>query len=132
MVPCALSMESDVPTGAAITKYYVGGFQDAPVKASKTNKVLHLFVKFSTPKPVRELKCNIGFFTWLKNGKYFMCTHGFTSTNDIASARFISMMSPTRMHCHNTVNEIIQEEWKTIAPDVEIHLFPHNILYGKG
>jgi hypothetical protein len=126
----ALSMESDIPTGNAITKY-VGGFQDASVNTNKDNKVIRLFVRISTPKPLRELKRNVGFYQWLKQGRYFMRTHGFTSSYDVASAGFISMMSPT-IHRRDTVNDIIQAEWKNVAPDVEIHLVPHNIPCGKG
>jgi hypothetical protein len=85
----------------------------------------------STPKPLRELKRNIGFYNWLKQGRYFMRTHGFTNSYDVASAGFISMMSPT-IHCPDTVNAILQEAWKNIAPDVKLHLVPHTIPYGKG
>jgi hypothetical protein len=123
-------MESAIPTGDAITKY-VGGFQDAHVSTNKDNKVIRLFVRISTPKPLRELKRNIGFYNWLKHGRYFMRTHGFTNSYDVASAGFISMMSPT-IHRRDTVNAILQEAWKNIAPDVKLHLVPHTIPYSKG
>jgi hypothetical protein len=126
----ALSLESDIPTGNAITKY-VGGFQDAPGRTNKTSKVVRLFVRISTPTPLRELKRNTGFYQWLKQGGYFMRTHGFTSSYDVASAGFISMMSPT-IHRRDVVNEIIQAAWKDIDPAIEIHLVPNNIPYGKG
>jgi hypothetical protein len=75
----ALYMESDIPTGDAITKY-VGGFHHAHVSTNKDNKVIRLFVRISTPKPLRELKRNIAFNIWLKQGRYFMRTHGFTNS----------------------------------------------------
>ena len=60
-----------------------------------------------------------------------MRTHGFSTSYDVASAGFISMMSPT-IHHHDIVNEIIQDAWKKVDPDVEVHLVPNNIPYGKG
>ena len=125
----ALTMESDIPTGRGVTKYF-GGFQDAPGKANKSTKVIRVFVRISSHQSLRDLKRHTGVYGWLKQNNFFMRVHGFSTSYDVVSAGFISKMSPT-LHRRDTVNAIIQTFVKTSAHNIELRLVPNRIPNGK-
>ena len=125
----ALTMESDIPTGCSVAKYF-GGFQDAPGKNNKSTKVIRVFVRISGSLSLRDLKRNTGVYGWLKQNNFFLRVHGFSTSYDVVSAGFISKMSPT-LHRRDTVNAIIQTMAKISAPDIEIRLVPNRIPNGK-
>jgi hypothetical protein len=123
-------MASDIPPNEdGITKYF-GGFQDASGRALKDNKTLRVFVRLRSNMSLRDIKSNTGFFQWLKENKIFLGTHGLTSTYDVATAGFISRMSPT-LHCCDTVNAIIQRTPQQQTPDLEVHLVPNRVPLAK-
>jgi hypothetical protein len=124
-------LTSDIPTDEEGIKRYFGGFHDAPGRNPKDSSTLRVFVRIRCNQSLRDLKFNNGFFQWLKDHRLFLRTHGFTTTYNVASAGFISKMSPT-LHRRDSVNHVLQRILKQKALDFEAHLVVNRIPVGKG
>jgi hypothetical protein len=126
-----LTKDTDIPSGDDINKYVMAITNPNNAPNQRNMTTIHFYICINTMKVLWQLKCHTTFYSWLQTNHVYLCTHGFTTMYDVASAGFLGKMSPM-MHWREMINNIIQEEAKAKGLSMEIRLINRMIPYGKG